>query len=85
MAELRPLLERVPAGVEAAAVVRVVPPGAGIDTAIAGAAADLRADAIASATHGHSARRHLVAGSTALGVVKLAEVPVILVKSHPVN
>lgn len=84
MAELRPLLERIPAGVEATAVVRVIPPAAGIDTAIAGAAEDLRADAIASATHGHSARRHLVAGSTALGVVKLARVPVILVKSHPV-
>lgn len=85
LAELRPLLERLPAGVEAALMVRVVPPGAGIDTAIAGAAADIRADAIATATHGHSARRHLVAGSTALGVVKLADVPVILVKSHPVD
>ena len=63
-------------------VARVVPPGAGVEAAIAGAARELRADAIASATHGHSARRHLVAGSTALGVVKLAEVPVILVKSH---
>ncbi|MCO5201140.1 MAG: universal stress protein [Chloroflexi bacterium] len=84
LAELRPLLERVPAGVEASAMVRVIPPAAGIDTAIAAAAADIRADAIATATYGHSARRHLVAGSTALGVVKLAEVPVILVKSHPV-
>jgi nucleotide-binding universal stress UspA family protein len=85
MAELRPLLERIPAGVEASLMVRVIPPGAGIDTTIAGAASDVRADAIASATHGHSARRHLVAGSTALGVVRLAEVPVILVKSHPVD
>lgn len=85
MLDLRPLLERIPAGVPATAMVRVVPPGAGIDTAIAGAAADVGADAIASATHGHSARRHLVAGSTALGVVKLAGVPVILVKSHAVD
>lgn len=84
MADLQPLLERIPAGVEATAVVRVIPPAVGIDSAIAGAAEDLRADAIASSTHGHSARRHLVAGSTALGVVKLAKVPVILVKSHPV-
>jgi nucleotide-binding universal stress UspA family protein len=85
MGSLRPLLERLPVGVEASLMVRVVPPGAGIDTAIAGAAADIGADAIATATHGHSARRHLVAGSTALGVVRLAEVPVILVKSHPVD
>jgi len=85
LAELRPLLERVPAGVEASAMVRVIPPAAGIDAAIVGAAVDIRADAIASSTHGHSARRHLVAGSTALGVVKLADVPVILVKSHPVD
>ncbi len=85
LSELRPLLERVPAGVEAAAMARVIPPAGGIDTAIAGAAAEIRADAIATATHGHSARRHLVAGSTALGVVKLADVPVILVKSHPID
>lgn len=85
MTGMRPLLERIPAGVEASLMVRVIPPGAGLDTAIAGAASDVRADAIASATHGHSARRHLVAGSTALGVVRLAEVPVILVRSHPVD
>lgn len=84
LASLQPLRDRLPGGVEAEMVVRVVPPGAGIDTTIATAAKDLRADAIASATHGHSARRHLVAGSTALGVVKLANVPVILVKSHAV-
>ena len=63
----------------------VVPPGAGIDTAIIEAAKELGADAIASATHGHSARRHLIAGSTALGVARLAPVPVILVKSAPVE
>ena len=82
LASLQPLIDRLPPGIEAEAVARVVPPGAGVDAAIAAAARELRADAIASATHGHSARRHLVAGSTALGVVKLAEVPVILVKSH---
>lgn len=61
--------------------VPVVPPGAGIDTAIIEAAVAVGADAIAMATHGYSARRHLVAGSTALGVVRLAPVPVILVRS----
>lgn len=81
---LEALRPRIPAGVEVAYHLPVVPPGAGIDTAIIEAARDLAADAVACATHGHSARRHLVAGSTALGVVRLAPVPVILVKSSPV-
>lgn len=81
---LTALLPRLPEGVPAAIEVRTVPPGAGIDTAILAAAAELGADAVAMATHGHSARRHLVAGSTALGVLGMAEIPVILVKSRPV-
>ncbi|MFN8616815.1 MAG: universal stress protein [Dehalococcoidia bacterium] len=83
--DLSALTSRLPAGVEAAVEVRVVPPGAGIDTAILAAVGDLGADAVAMATHGHSARRHLVAGSTALGVLGLAEIPVILVKSRAVD
>lgn len=79
---LEALAQRIPDGVPCNVEIRVVPPAAGIDTAIAVAARELGVDAIASATHGHSARRHLVAGSVAQGVVKLAEVPVILVKSH---
>ncbi|GIW14662.1 MAG: hypothetical protein KatS3mg063_0515 [Tepidiforma sp.] len=82
---LEALRPRIPAGVEVAYHLPVVPPGAGIDTAIIEAAKELGADAIASATHGHSARRHLIAGSTALGVARLAPVPVILVKSAPVD
>lgn len=79
---LERLASRLPDGVDCDIAIRVVPPAAGIDTAIANLAKELGVDAIASATHGHSARRHLVAGSVVLGVVKLAEVPVILVKSH---
>ncbi len=82
---LEALASRVPEGIECDVAIRVVPPAAGIDTAIAVAAKELGADAVAMATHGHSARRHLVAGSVALGVVKQAEVPVILVKSKPVD
>ncbi len=81
-AYLQTLTSRVPEGVEVNIDVRVVPPASGIDTAIAEAADEVGADAIASSTHGHSARRHLVAGSTALGVLEKAHVPVILVKSH---
>lgn len=82
---LSALTSRLPEGIHAGFEVRIAPPGAGIDTAIVTAARELGADAIAMATHGHSARRHLVAGSTALGVLGAAEVPVILVKSRPVE
>ncbi|WBL37426.1 universal stress protein [Tepidiforma flava] len=82
---LEALRPRLPAGLETAYHIPVVPPGAGIDTAIIEAARELGADAVASATHGHSARRHLIAGSTALGVARLSPVPVILAKSAPVE
>lgn len=78
-------LKRLPDGVDGGIEVRVVPLGADIDAAISAAARELGADAVAMATHGHSARRHLVAGSTALGVLANGELPVILVKSRPVE
>jgi nucleotide-binding universal stress UspA family protein len=78
-------LNRLPDGVDAGIEVRVVPLGADMDAAINATAGELGADAIAMATHGHSARRHLVAGSTALGVLANGELPVILVKSRPVD
>lgn len=82
---LSELRKRLPDGLEVGMEVRAAPPGAGIDTAIVSVARELGADAIAMATHGHSARRHLIAGSTALGVLGMAEVPVILVKSRAVE
>ncbi|MGE0601126.1 MAG: universal stress protein [Dehalococcoidia bacterium] len=78
---LQSLVANFPEGVEATVHVRAVPESANIAATIINAATELHADAIASATHGHSARRHLVAGSTALGVVGSAGMPVILVKS----
>jgi len=44
------------------------------------AASEANANAIAMATHGTSALRHVLAGSTALGVLGRAEIPVILVR-----
>lgn len=79
---LEALAARIPDDIPCNVEIRVVPPAAGIDTAIAVTAKELGVDAIASATHGHSARRHLVTGSVAQGVVKQSEVPVILVKSR---
>jgi nucleotide-binding universal stress UspA family protein len=85
LAYLESLRGRLPAGVACEVHVPVVPVGGGVDTAISVAAVSVGADAIASATHGHSARRHLFMGSTALGVVQRAVLPVILVKSSAVD
>ena len=49
--------------------------------AILAVAAEIGADAIAMATHGHSARRHLFAGSTAMDVLGRSAVPVIMAKA----
>lgn len=45
-------------------------------------AADRGADAIAMTTHGHSALRHLIAGSTALDLLRTVPVPLLLVRSN---
>jgi nucleotide-binding universal stress UspA family protein len=47
--------------------------------AIVRGAAGIGASAIGMATHGHSMIRHLVAGSTAMGVLKQSPLPVLLV------
>lgn len=65
------------AGVE----LRATAPGGSVDMAIVEAARDLGVDAIACATHGHSAMRHVLAGSVALGVLRRSPVPVLLARS----
>jgi nucleotide-binding universal stress UspA family protein len=60
-----------------------VHPLVGAAAAIVAEAAAVTADAILMATHGHSAQRHLFAGSIALGVVGRSHVPVMLVPSLP--
>ena len=82
---LESLRSRIPGGVEVAIVAKAAPASSRVDSVIVQAAKEFGADAIASSTHGHSARRHLVAGSTALGMVEKAGMPVILVKSQPVD
>ena len=83
--EVEALLTRLPAGVEATVVVEATPANSDVALCIVEAAKTAGADAIASSTHGHSARRHVVAGSVALGVVEKSGLPVILVKSHAVD
>lgn len=48
-------------------------------------AEQLSVNAIAMSTHGHSARHHLIAGSTALAVLAHSSVPVILARSSPAS
>jgi len=52
-----------------------------VDHGILRAAAARRANAIALATHGYSARRHLVSGSTGVGLIQHGHIPTILVRS----
>jgi nucleotide-binding universal stress UspA family protein len=87
VARVRPEMEAfaslLPAGVEADVSIEAMPTGSDASIVISRVAEELGADAIASATHGHTAIRHLVAGSVALGVLKKASGPVILVRSKP--
>ena len=61
-------------------VAKAIPGNRGIDAAVLDAAADTNADAIAMATHGHSALRRAVAGSVAIGVLGKSTLPVLLVR-----
>lgn len=51
-----------------------------LDGAIARIASDMGCDAIAMTTRGHSTRRHILAGSVAVGVLKHAPVPVLMLR-----
>jgi len=79
---LEALCERLPGGVASSVAIRQVPVLGGVDTAIVNFARETEANAIASSTHGHSARRHLVAGSVAMGVLKQSPVSVIMARSR---
>ena len=84
LADLKALAATLQQEIEVECLVREIPAGApAAQLAILEVAKELNVDAIASATHGHSALRHVVAGSVALGVLKDATVPVILVRSVP--
>lgn len=64
-------------------VVRPIVMLGGIDTVILGVAHEIGATAIALSTHGHSARYHLFAGSTALAMLKRSTLPVLLLRTNP--
>jgi nucleotide-binding universal stress UspA family protein len=71
----------LPESVRVEVVVREIPRGAGVDTAILETANQQKADAIAMSTHGHSARRHLLMGSVALAMLSRATIPLLLARA----
>jgi nucleotide-binding universal stress UspA family protein len=80
--ELEAARALLPAGLSVETVVREIPRGAGIDTAIVEKAQELGAHAIAMSTHGHSARRHVVMGSVALTLLGRSPLPLLLARAE---
>lgn len=60
--------------------VRTLPDFERVDAALLRVADELGVQAVALATQGYSARRHILAGSVAVGVLKSARLPVLLVR-----
>jgi nucleotide-binding universal stress UspA family protein len=80
-AEITKQRSLLPESVRVEVVVREIPRGAGVDTAILETAYEQKADAIAMSTHGHSARRHLLLGSVALSMLGRSTVPLLLARA----
>ena len=76
--QLESLRPRLPQGLPVDVCCRACDYGDEVADAIVLAALELGADAIAMATHGQSALRHLLAGSAALNVLERSPLPVIL-------
>ena len=71
----------LPGDVDVETLVREIPRGAGIDTAIIEKALELNAHAIALSTHGLSASRHVLMGSVATTMLGRSPLPLILARS----
>jgi nucleotide-binding universal stress UspA family protein len=81
-AQLEGLRQLLPPSLPVKTIVREIPRGGGIDTAIIEQAMESSAHAIALSTHGVSARRHLLMGSTATTLLGRSPLPLILVRSE---
>jgi nucleotide-binding universal stress UspA family protein len=79
LAQKRALLS---ASVPVDTVMREIPIGAGVDTAIMEVAQELGAHAIAMATHGASARHHLLMGSVAMSILGRSRLPLIVARAQ---
>lgn len=70
----------LPAALDVEVMMRPIPRGGGIDTAILEEASSVRADAIAISTHGQGGRRSLLMGSVAMSVLGRSPLPLILAR-----
>ncbi len=82
-AELAQKRNLLPASVPVETRLREIPIGAGIDTAILEVADEINAQSILMATHGHSARRHLLMGSVAMSILGRSRLPLIVTRAEP--
>lgn len=81
--EVQALKRTFAPGTVAGVIVSRLPALHTLHSEIVSKAMGLHANAIAMSTHGHSARHHLLAGSTALGVLAQSPVPVIFARAEP--
>jgi nucleotide-binding universal stress UspA family protein len=72
----------LPASTDVQPVLREIPVGAGVDTAIMEVADQVGAAAIAMSTHGASARHHIVMGSVAMSILGRSRLPLIVVRAQ---
>ena len=79
--ELEAARKLMPDSLEVDVVLREIPRGGGIDTAIIEKAREVGAQAIAMSTQGHSARRHVVIGSVALTLLGRSPLPLLLARA----
>ena len=81
--DLQEAAQQIGPGVSA--VVRLLGKRWNVVDEILGVASEAGADLICMATHGEGALRHFVMGSTALDVLSRSPVPVLLVRSDPIE
>jgi nucleotide-binding universal stress UspA family protein len=80
--ELARARQLLPASLAVTALVREIPRGAGVDTAIIEKALEVNAQAIAMSTHGISARNHVMMGSVATTMLGRSPLPLSLARSE---
>lgn len=77
--QLSKFRELAPSRLHVGTVTRKVEPGEKVENAIVAAAQEAGADSLWMATQGHSVAKHVLLGSTALGVLNQSTIPVCLV------
>lgn len=79
--ELAGKRQLLPAAVPVDTLLREIPIGGGVDTAIIEVADQVGAQSIAMATHGYSASHHLLMGSTAMSILGRCHLPLIVARA----